>query len=185
MLMAQLFTPADAWILTASGRKFWPFDPRREDVALEDIAKALSQICRFTGHCRAFYSVAQHSVHVSEWCDSEDALWGLLHDAAEAYIADIARPLKYTSTFDGYRELEDRLQSVVYESFGLIGIQPASVKRADLRLVVTERRDLMPPGDPWGIDADPLPIEIVPMQPAEAERAFLNRFRDLTSGDGK
>jgi hypothetical protein len=82
------------WIQTYSGRQFWPLDPRVEDVHLEDIAHALSNVCRYTGHVREFYSVAEHSVHVSWSCEPEDALWGLLHDASEAYLADMARPVK-------------------------------------------------------------------------------------------
>jgi len=73
------YLPADSWIATASGRKMFPLDPRAEDIAIEDIAKALSQLCRFTGHCRSFYSVAEHCLRVSHACDPADALWGLLH----------------------------------------------------------------------------------------------------------
>ena len=74
------------WIQTYLGIQFWPLDPRPEEVMLFDIAHSLSNMCRFTGHCREFYSVAQHSVIVSQNVPREDAAWGLLHDASEAYM---------------------------------------------------------------------------------------------------
>lgn len=78
--MSELDTPADDrrgdWIQTFTGRRFWPLDPRPEDVCIEDIAHALSLKCRFGGHCTRFYSVAEHSVHVSNYVPAEFALWG-------------------------------------------------------------------------------------------------------------
>src|SRR5579885_2784587 len=82
------------WIQTYCGVAFYPLDPRPEEILIEDIAHALSMLCRFTGHVKRFYSVAQHCVYVSHRCDPKDALWGLLHDAAEAYLNDISRPVK-------------------------------------------------------------------------------------------
>src|SRR5579872_2947230 len=82
------------WIQTASGLEFPLFEPRLDAINIEDIAHGLSMICRFTGQCARFYSVAEHSVHVSHLVPREDAAWGLLHDAAEAYLGDVASPLK-------------------------------------------------------------------------------------------
>src|SRR5271165_7548492 len=82
------------WIQTYTGRVMYPLDPRPEEINIIDIAHALSNLCRFTGHVRTFYSVAEHSVRVSQHCDPKDALWGLLHDASEAYLADMSRPMK-------------------------------------------------------------------------------------------
>src|SRR5690242_11754504 len=82
------------WMQTYTGRRFWPLDPRVDDIDIGDIAHHLSLVCRFAGACREFYSVAQHCVGVSYVCDPKDALWGLLHDAAEAYVGDMVRPLK-------------------------------------------------------------------------------------------
>ena len=74
-----------SWLQTYTGKKFYPFDPREEEVDILDIAHALSQLCRFGGHTKEFYSVAEHCVLVSMCCPSEVKLLGLLHDAAEAY----------------------------------------------------------------------------------------------------
>src|ERR1017187_10636100 len=76
-------------ITTFSGIHFWPLLPNPADIRIEDIAHALSNQCRFAGHAREFYSVAEHSVRVSQLCPPEDALWGLLHDASEAYLTDV------------------------------------------------------------------------------------------------
>lgn len=88
------------WIKTVTGRKFYPLDPRFQEVNIEDVAHALSMKVRFNGHVQRYYSVAQHSVHVSRILERwhpkrrDLAMWGLLHDAAEAYLADIPRPMK-------------------------------------------------------------------------------------------
>src|SRR5579862_5085028 len=101
----------DSWIQTYTGRKFWPLDPRSWDVCLEDVAHALAVKCRYGGHCRGFYSVAQHSVLVSqllaEWkADIWTVRWGLLHDANEAYSADVVRPIKNTMR-DVWKAIEE------------------------------------------------------------------------------
>lgn len=83
------------WIQTYTGRQFWPLDPKPEEVCIEDIAHALSQQCRYAGHTIRFYSVAQHSVEIALRVPRAAALWGLLHDAAEAYLVDLPRPVKY------------------------------------------------------------------------------------------
>jgi hypothetical protein len=140
-------------ILTASGGVFWPLDPRPDEVELADIAHALSHLCRFTGHVRAFYSVAEHACHVHDLLeldghDGNTCRWGLLHDASEAYIGDVARPTKMAGEGFGtaYRDVEQRLMDVIAQRYGLRPtLQPAVVKAADDRLLITERRDLMPP----------------------------------------
>ena len=90
-------------MVTYTGKEFYPLDPNPADIDIKDIAHALSNCCRFAGHIKSFYSVAQHSVIVSELCEPENALAGLLHDASEAYLSDIARPVKYTEQMEGYR----------------------------------------------------------------------------------
>jgi 5'-deoxynucleotidase YfbR-like HD superfamily hydrolase len=104
------------WIQTFTGRQFWPLDPRPEDIELLDIAHALANKCRYTGHTRSFYSVAQHSVLVSEIVPAADAHWGLLHDASEAYLPDVARPVK--RELAGFQEIENRLMGCVAERDG-------------------------------------------------------------------
>src|ERR1700724_2684254 len=91
------------WQQTFTGRRFYPLSPRVEDVCIEDIAHALSNICRYGGHCREFYSVAQHCNMVSDWMP-EFKLEGLLHDSPEAYIGDMVRPVKHSAEMKAFRE---------------------------------------------------------------------------------
>jgi hypothetical protein len=171
------------WIQTFSGRAVWPLDPRPEEIVIEDIAHALSMQCRFTGHVRRFYSVAQHSVHVSSTCDPSDALAGLLHDASEAYLVDLARPIKRSAGLHGYRLAEQRLQRVIYQRFGLPVVEPASVELADKIMLGIEARDLMGPLLPgWEKWTDQLPADLRIDRcwtPDEAEELFLARFAEL------
>ena len=82
------------WIITASGKRFYLRRPTPADIDAGDVAHALAHICRFNGHTREFYSVAQHSILVSRLLPDELKLAGLLHDAAEAYCGDMVKPLK-------------------------------------------------------------------------------------------
>lgn len=171
------------WIQTFTGKQFYPLEPRVEDIDIMDIAHSLSLQCRFAGHVEEFYSVGQHSVLVSLHCDPEDALWGLLHDAAEAYLVDLPRPLKHHPGFGVYREAEDRVMGVVCEKFGLAKEMPQSVHWADGVLLATEKRDLLGPEPaPWLAMPDPLPYRIQAVMPDKAKRLFLSRFDELTVG---
>jgi len=171
-------------VQTAGGILFDVIRPRAEDVRIDDIAAALAKQCRFNGHCRSFYSVADHSVRVSEACDPDDALWGLLHDASEAYLGDMVAPIKKLAELADYRELHFRVQSAVLARFGLGWPQPPSVGRADLEAVATEKRDLMVPCDGWERLPEPWSEVIRPRGIVEAEVVFLERFRLLTGGAG-
>lgn len=168
---------------TFTGRQFWPIDPRPEEMAIADIAHSLAHQCRYAGHCKSFYSVAQHSVLVSRICDPQDALWGLLHDAAEAYLVDLPRPVKRFSDLGAhYRDLEANLLRAMCERFGLSLPEPVSVKCADDIALVTEMRDLMaePPvrwKESWS--SAPLRETIWPLSPEVAKRLFLDRFEEL------
>lgn len=167
------------WIQTYTGRQFWPLKPSVGDVAIEDIAHALSLKCRFSGHCRKFYSVAEHSLFVSYHVPAKDALWGLLHDAAEAYLPDVARPIKADLT--GFQEIEDRLLQVIAEWAGLTWPMPVSVADADVRLLATERLQLMGPSPaPWSIEhVPPVLIPALGASPGIAEDFFLDRWARL------
>lgn len=169
------------WIQTYGGRKFHPFDPRPEDVRIADIAHALSNLCRFTGHCRFFYSVAEHSVRASWHVPIEDAMWALLHDASEAYLNDLSRPVKRHNGLAFYREQERRLQNVICAAFGLALEEPSSVRIADSRMLMTERRDLMlPPPGPWVENDEPYAERIGrPWAPHVAKAEFRDRFEEL------
>jgi len=109
-------------ILTYTNTMFYPLAPRADEVKLEDIAHALSQMCRANGHFKTFYSVAQHSISCAKEAKARGLsdrmqLACLLHDASEAYISDITRPVK--CYLDEYRKMEEHLQKVVYEKFGI------------------------------------------------------------------
>jgi 5'-deoxynucleotidase YfbR-like HD superfamily hydrolase len=174
-----------AWIQTYSGKRVYPLDPRPENISIIDIAHALSQVCRFTGHVRYFLSVGQHSVLVSRVVPPEHALWGLLHDGSEAYLADLARPVKRQAAMSVYRDAEKRLMKAITDKFGLPEEMPAAVDEADTRMLLTEKRDaLTPSAARWKIEEfglKPYEFEIVSWSPAEAKARFLERFVELTS----
>ncbi|MBF0401346.1 MAG: phosphohydrolase [Magnetococcales bacterium] len=189
-----------AWIQTFTGRQFWPQDARKNDINIRDIAHSLSMKCRFNGHCRAFYSVAEHSVHVSRIVAPEFALWGLLHDAAESYISDVPRPIKSNlfvldaSAPEGqrlgfFRALEGKLIDVIAGHFRLPvrleGNITAEVRAADEIMLATEKAFLMAKEPaPWDALPDPLDRSIIKCwTPGVAEREFLARFKELMSGD--
>ena len=155
-------------------------DPRPEEINVIDIAHSLANQCRYAGHCREFYSVAQHSVIVSRIVPLEFQLWGLLHDAAEAYLVDLPRPLKrFSAIGDAYRVVERRLMLAVCERFGLENDEPWCVHVADDVALMTEKRDLMPGLWKWRETAQPLVETIKPQSPAEAEGEFLGRAGEL------
>lgn len=167
------------YIRTFTGLKFRHINPLPEDVCIEDIAHHLANICRFSGACRQFYSVAEHSWRVSYICNPENALWGLLHDASEAWCSDLCRPLKYASGLEGYRDYERLAMNVVCQKFDLPFGEPADVKMADRIMLATEGRDLVDSKESWGT-APPLETRIhMPMLPQTAESFFMSRFLEL------
>lgn len=177
------------WIETATGRKVHPLTPRADEICIEDIAHALANQCRFSGHTKYHYSVAQHSVYVSRLVPPEHALWGLLHDASEAYLIDLPRPIKHQSAFgDAFTAIEKGIEAAVAEAFGLALPMPAAVKQADSAMLLAEKRDLMPNVQEWsahfnhwGIEVSDMVrgVTITPMLPAEAKRAFLARYNEI------
>lgn len=170
------------WMETYTGGRFWCLDLRPGDFRIEDIAHALANTCRYSGHCIRFYSVAEHCVRVSEIVPEAYALEALMHDATEAYLTDIPRPIKHIPEFAFYRELEEKAERAIATQFGLPYPPSPEVKRADNILLMTEARDLMvSQGDGWWKpdDLQLLKDEIVPWTPAWAERRFLTRFEEL------
>ena len=139
------------WMLTYSGRRFYPLDPVPDDIHILDVAHSLSNLCRFTGHCSQFYSVAQHSVLVSLNVPKGLEMWGLLHDAHEAYIGDIGRPLKrslmaYPETRALLTWTVKLLDWAIAKRFGLPEITEQMsdhLHKADNLLLATEARDMM------------------------------------------
>jgi uncharacterized protein len=176
------------FITTATGKRFWPLDPRAEQVELAAIAGHLSKMCRWSGAIQGddVYSVAQHAVYVSYLCDPAHALEGLHHDSSEAYLVDVARPVKHAPGFmEVYKRHEAAITAVIFQAFGIneTGEMHPSVKIADNRMLVTEAQQLMPePVDGWepGLNfADVYDFRITVWSPREARHRFTRRHNEL------
>ena len=170
------------WMQTYLGGRFYPMAPLASEVHPEDIAHALSLVCRYGGHVMRFYSVAEHCLLLSYAVAPEHALWALLHDATEAYVGDMVRPLKVH--MPAYCEAEDRVMVAVAERFGLTGTtMPAEVKDADTRILLDERAAVMrPTGDDWQTDGlQPLGVNVRGLQPRHVEALYLARLQELTA----
>lgn len=170
------------WIQTFTGRVFYPLDPRPGDICFADISHPLSQLCRFGGHSRHFYSVAEHSSILCEYFlrrgDRDLARWALMHDATEAYLVDVPRPLK--ASLPAYRVHEARLMSAICARFGLPEEEPDAVREADRRILTDEARALMaPPPMRWATESEPLGVTIVGVRPDVARATFAMRAREL------
>lgn len=170
-----------SWILTRSGKHFDYADPQPDQIDIDDIADGLSRECRFAGQCHSFYSVAEHSELASYIVPPELALEALLHDASEAYCKDIPMPLKVM--LPDYKSIERRVDQAIRDKFGLPAICSAEVKYADLVMLATERRDLMPEDDdhPWAIlnGIWPKKTRISPHPPEIARHGFMVRYTQL------
>lgn len=166
---------------TYTGRQFWPLDPRPDEVDIADIVHSLSNQCRFAGHCESFYSVAQHSMIVADLVPDGDRRWALLHDAAEAYLVDLPRPIKRGSAMgEEYSRVEDRLLRVIAERFDLSWPMPESVKHADEVALATEARDLMKvPPAAWTLHGAPMRAVINPFGPRLAASEFMRQLRGV------
>ncbi len=174
------------WMQTWVGAQFYPLDPRPQDIDILDIAFALSNISRYGGHCR-FYSVAEHSYLVSHMVPEHLALEGLMHDAVEAYLGDIVRPLKQAFSCDNeYFEIERKLrQRALAPAFGLQAEIPREVIEADVAIVEWEKAALHPRSGNWQIQIRP-PKQLIPIRclaPNTAAFLFLTRYCDLAGED--
>jgi uncharacterized protein len=177
-------------IRTFTGKLFNVLEPNPEDVDVRDIAHALSNQCRFTGHTNVFYSVAEHSERASHLVPEHLALCTLLHDATEAYLVDLPRPIKSASNLGViFKQMENVIWSAIARRFDLPDPLPKEVKIADAQMLRTEKRDLMNvKDDAWYLntwvdaDVEPLKSNIIPLAlPFQAEQAFLDRFHVLIS----
>jgi uncharacterized protein len=165
-------------IMLRSGAWFDFCAPASSDFTIEDIAHGLANICRYSGQCSSFYSVAEHSILVSETAIGFE-FEALLHDAAEAFLGDITRPLK--QMLPEYKRIEANVERAILDRFGVKSL-PSQVKKADLRVLAAEQKQIMPEGtDGWvrGQKVDPAPIVVRHLPPQEAKRVFLERFEAL------
>lgn len=170
------------WIQTFTGRQFWPLDPRVDEIDIRDIAHSLSLQCRYNGHCKQFYSVAEHSVHVCMATSKPNQLTALLHDATEAYLCDLPRPVKHSVV--GYKEAEAVVERVIAEKFGTTCPLPDEVHELDARICLDERYQIMGPlpalwGEPFA-SMKPIGVRLRCLEPIRAEAAFLAAFDWLT-----
>lgn len=175
------FINPNGWIQTKSGKKFKFWEPDYREVSIDDIAHALSHLCRFNGHCNKFYSVAQHSVIVSRLCPPEYAMEGLLHDATEAYCGDLIRPIK--KFLPSFKEIEERIEKAVWKQFKLCKTKKclSAVKNADNIALVTEARDLLSKKcilDYDGLES-PAKFVIRPLSSLKARQLFLKEYEKL------
>lgn len=184
------------YIETYTGIKFYPLDPRPEEICIEDIAHSLSLQCRFNGHCDFFYSVAEHSVRCTEEyirrCDVSNAnpyafMRMLLHDSAESFLSDVSAPIK--PYLKGYQDIENKLLNIIYKKFGVNeipkqdtlfepGINPDKLlKKVDLILLSTEAASLGMNVSEWGLPYPPLKEQIIPWNSRSAKEKFMNDFK--------
>ena len=181
------------WIQTYTGKKFNFSQILLHDFCIEDIAHALSNRCRFNGHCIAFYSVAEHSIAVSRIAPSEVKLHCLLHDAAEAYLPDIPSPIKPYFHFNlqgiskSFHQLEEIILNLIYNKLNILPpkrYQELLIKYYDLVMLATEKRDLMEKEpEPWCSLPEPLKEEIkFTMTPKAVRDEFLKVYHELTNG---
>lgn len=165
------------FLQTYTGKQYYPLDPHAEDVCIEDIAHSLSLQCRYAGHVKEFYSVAEHSVHIARWLfkyyGRESAKYGLLHDATEAYLVDVPRPVKPSLT--NYKAIEAANWSVIAERFGLVDEMPECVHVADNRIIGDELVNMR--CMEWHENHNnPLNVQIECWSPKQAEQEFLNMY---------
>ena len=165
-------------ISTKDGQFFDYNHPDRYTFDIEVIAHALSNLCRYGGHSRKFYSVAEHSVLVSRVVPAKLALCGLLHDASEAFVGDMPSPLKAMCA--SYRTIENRVQSAIASSFDIPYPFPKAIHLADKMLYKAERLSIAPvPDNVWHIDIPAANVSIVGLTPAKAKKLFLDRYEEL------
>lgn len=176
------------YIRTYKGHMFYWDDLAGNTYDIEDIAHALSNNCRWGGHTKKFYSVAQHSVLCSWLVPQEMRLEALLHDAAEAYVHDTPTPLKrhlVTAGFSAFAELEQEIEKQIAKQFGVSFPLRPEVKEADAIMLATEHRDLMPPGREGKFMVEPAAFHVQPWDPRFTKRQFLETYRTLTREQGQ
>lgn len=175
------------WIETFSGVRFDLIEPKEDDILIEDIAHALSNLCRFSGHTKVFYSVAQHSLMLCDLVEEKYRLQALLHDASEAYLSDIPSPLKFY--LPEYRKIEDNLIKLIFRKFKTEYPISSHVHLMD-KVMVNVEHVLLPYKLAWYYDdyINPkinmkLPkVNLYFASQKKIEKNFLNKFSELTNG---
>lgn len=163
---------------TISGKVLDIFNPLDQQIDIDDIAHALSLICRYCGHVNQFYSVAQHCVIVSQYVKPRYAIEALLHDATEAYMGDMISPIK--KIIHAFSSIEDTLARAIYRRFGVRSSKTshANIKKIDTKALITEMRDLTN-RRPSYTSSEVLPLTVEPLPPNAAKQLYLQRFKEL------
>lgn len=170
---------ADFRITLHSGRHFDLADLEAAEISVDDIAHGLAHVCRYAGQCSRFFSVAEHSVLVSQIVPHSE-MSALFHDAAEAIIGDMPAPLK--RMLPEYKVIETNIERVIFRSIGITWPPPNEVKQADYQVMATELGVLMPPGtNEWirRANVSPANVELQFLDPAKAKMLFLDRYNEL------
>ncbi len=172
----------EAWLSTLYRKQFHFLQPIEDEIDILDIAHSTSLLCRFGGHCRQFYSVAEHSVIVSTILQREGAstltqLGGLLHDAEEAYLPDIPAPIK--RVMPEADKIYENIRGCIYRKYGIEQADWKHVEDIDSRLCITEAKLLGLWNEDWAYVGKPLPTALHLYLPYDAERAFIYRFTTL------
>ncbi len=185
--MLEVNRPSSDFIECYGGGVLYPLDPDPSDIRIEDIAHALALMNRYNGHTQYPWSVAAHSVWVAELVPPEHKLVALLHDATEAYLPDVCRPVKKDPRFSFFEEYEGRVWSAICDAFALDSELPEIVKMADRAMLWHEANALMskplaPWWGKWKVYADLPQFSMVEVRVQEwdwtrSETVFLKAFR--------
>lgn len=167
------------YIGTFTGKHLHFLNPNPEEVCIEDIANALGNCCRYSGHVKRFYSVAEHSIIMANYVynetrNAEFALTALMHDATEAYLVDVPRPIK--PHLEGYMDIEESLSNVIFEKFN---IQPMGeyIHYLDTNIVRNEAEILFKDIPDWVQYYEKIPnVELLNLSPSEAGKLFMETF---------
>lgn len=179
----------DQWIGLLSGAQMNYNKPEESDVTLDDLASALSNICRFSGHLPCFYSVAQHLVNTSHIVEDEFKFDALMHDTAEAFTNDLPTPLKWSLPI--FKELETKIEAAMAKRFGFNFPYDPAVKLADTQMLLLEKKYVKRDTQVWpmyeGYEYEHLvdKVDLKPWQPVRAKREFLERFMELSQYNEK
>lgn len=175
-----------AWMMTYTGKQVYPLEMKPEDICINDIAHSLGLQCRFNGMVSDFYSVAEHCVLISEWLeqegyDEDTQLSGLLHDANEAYLSDMIRPIKNAlgDAYEPFKAAGSKIDVLLADMHKLEYPWSHAVHDADSRIINDEKTYLFGTGKPWVHGGDPLGVDIKCWEPREAERRYRFRYYKL------
>ncbi len=171
------------WKQTYTGKRVNLEDPQPNQICIEDIAHALSNLCRFNGHVNQFYSVAQHSVLVADLLEDRLKIYGLLHDAHEAYIGDIISPVKQLIGLEEIKKLENQLDAAIHTGLGvkwpLSESDKFKIKKADIEALVMEKSTLLDHNMDWAMNLPDIDQKVYPKTRGVSKYIFSSLYERL------